>query len=209
LHAFLDINRQFYLFRLGLPLWTLSTVRTPHLPLRHAPFVTLLNLLDETGRDLLHPHLHTWTLTLLVVFHAFLPVDAQNLPHVFDLEDITDVKLFQCHAKGDVDVGRRLFPLLTSVATAETEVAEDVVESAVSTALSLLLLVLFQTLLPVTIVDLLLVFVGQDLVGVRDLGEPFGGTLFLVFVGMVFERFRTVRFLDFLRGRIAFDAEEF
>mmetsp|Transcript_705 Transcript_705/g.1511 ORF Transcript_705/g.1511 Transcript_705/m.1511 type:complete len:286 (-) Transcript_705:339-1196(-) len=204
-HSLLNINRQLYLLGLGLPIRTFFTVRTPHLPGGDTPFVTLLHLLNEPGCDLLHPDLDSRSLTLLVVSHTFLPVDTERLSDVFHLDDFAEVQLFHCHAEGNIDVGRRLFPLLASSApTSESEVAKDIVESAVSTALSLSLFVLLQPLLSVTIVDLLLLLVGQDLVGVGDLGKLVGGTLRLVFIGVKFEGFGTVCFLDFLGGCRAF-----
>mmetsp|Transcript_34315 Transcript_34315/g.72277 ORF Transcript_34315/g.72277 Transcript_34315/m.72277 type:complete len:299 (+) Transcript_34315:447-1343(+) len=210
-HSLLNIDRQLYLLRRRLTVRALSAIRPPHLPLGDAPFVALLDLLNEARGDLLHAHLDARSLTLLVVSHAFLPIDAEGLSDVFHLDDIAEVQLFHRYAEGHVDVGSGLLPLTppASAKPAEPEVAEDIVESAVSSALSLPLFVLLQPLFAVTIVDLLLLLVGEDLVGVGDFGKLIGGALLLVFVRVVFERFGAVGLFDFLLGGRAFYAEEF
>mmetsp|Transcript_28559 Transcript_28559/g.59515 ORF Transcript_28559/g.59515 Transcript_28559/m.59515 type:complete len:289 (+) Transcript_28559:334-1200(+) len=207
-HSLLHVNGKFYLLRLGLPIRTLPTVITPHLALRYAPLITLLNLLHEPGRNLLHLDLDSRTLTLLLIFHAILPVHAKRLSNILDLDCFAEIELLQSQAEWDVDIGSGLLPLPTAPASestaSEAEVAEDVVESAVAPALSLSLLMLLQTFLAVTIVNLLLLLVGQYLVGVGDLGKLIGGSFFLILVGVEFERFGTVCFFYFLRSCVAF-----
>ena len=59
-----------------------------------------------------------------------------------------------------------------------------------------------------SVVDFLLFFIGEYLVGVGNFGEFFGGSFGLVFVGVEFEGFGTVGFFDFFLGGLAVDAED-
>ena len=101
-----------------------------------------------------------------------------------------------------VDIGRGLLALssLASKATAESEVAEYVIEPAVSSALSLALFVLLEPLLAVPVVNVLLLLVCQNFVGIVDLGELVRGTLVLVLVGVILQTLLPVRLLVVRRG---------
>mmetsp|Transcript_7452 Transcript_7452/g.16901 ORF Transcript_7452/g.16901 Transcript_7452/m.16901 type:complete len:284 (-) Transcript_7452:234-1085(-) len=209
-HSLGNINGQIYLLRLSLSIRTLLAVRSPHFALSNAPLITLLDLLDETGCDLLHAYLDTRTLTFLVGSHTFLPLDTERLSDVFHLDGIPKVQLFHRHANGDIDIGSRLLPLSSSsVSPPESKVAKDIVESTVSTALSLPLFVLLQPLLAVSIVYLLLLLIGQYLVRVGDLGKLIGGILILIFVGVKLKRFGTVCLFDFFGSCRSFEAQDF
>ena len=88
IHPLREVYRELDLLGLGLPVRAVATVRLPHLPRRHAPLVALLYLLDEPGSDLLHPYLDAGSLTLLVGFHAFLPLHAEYLSDVLHLDGV-------------------------------------------------------------------------------------------------------------------------
>mmetsp|Transcript_30369 Transcript_30369/g.61231 ORF Transcript_30369/g.61231 Transcript_30369/m.61231 type:complete len:273 (-) Transcript_30369:302-1120(-) len=207
IHTLLQINRQIDLFGLRLPIGTLPTSRPPHFSTCHATLVPLLYLLHETRRDLLHTDFDARSLTILIVFHTFLPIDAQSLTNVLHLDGIAEIQLLERHTERNVHIGRGLLSLPPPAMSAETKVGKDIFESPVASALPRALFVLFQPLLPVPIVNLLLFFVRENFVGVSDLGEFFGGALFFVFVGVEFEGFGAVGFFDFfLRGGAA-DAE--
>mmetsp|Transcript_50673 Transcript_50673/g.107983 ORF Transcript_50673/g.107983 Transcript_50673/m.107983 type:complete len:263 (+) Transcript_50673:684-1472(+) len=209
-HPLLHVDGELYLLGLCLAIRTLLAVVPPHFPRCDAPFVALLNLLDEAGRDLLHLHLHPRSLALLLIPHTLLPINAEGLPHVLHLDDVPEIKLLQREAEGDVDVGGALLALSPPPAAEapEAEVAEDVVEAPVPSPLSLPLLVLLEPLLPVPVVDPLLLLVGENLVRVRDLGELLGGPLLLVLVRVEFERLGAVGLLDFFGSCRSLQAQE-
>lgn len=205
-HSLGNVERQVNLLGLSLALRTLLAAGPPHLAAGDAPIVALLDLLDETGSELLHLDADAGALTFLRGLHAFLPVETEDLADVFHLDSFTLVQLFHGQVEGQVNGGGLLLLVAATAPTTakvESELREDVLERIATTA-SAALFVLLQSLLAVHVVYLLGLLVTENLVCAGNFGESFGIS---ALVGVVLQRLHPICLLDLLYGGRSLNAE--
>mmetsp|Transcript_15414 Transcript_15414/g.38840 ORF Transcript_15414/g.38840 Transcript_15414/m.38840 type:complete len:252 (-) Transcript_15414:140-895(-) len=202
------VDGQLDFLGLGFAL-ALRAVWIPHFPWSNTSFISLLYLLNESRSNLLSSHSNSRTLALWGIFHAHFPFHAQDLANVRNFKGSSRIHLFQGQLQWNIDIGcSGLFLSSLASAKASSEKLFKGVESSPAAAALLALLVLFQTLFAVSIVNFPRFFVTQSLIGTVDLCEFFCRTLRLVLVGMEFEGFLTVGLLDLLFCCLARNAEQ-